>query len=121
MEEEQRKLAEELFFSTPRKPSFAKMLYFGILDTSQIFPFPKVSLEERQKTNDLLQKLDLFLKERVDPVFIDRNSRIPDYVLEGLGALGILGMTIPPEHGGLGMSQYAYCKAAEAIASRCAS
>ena len=52
MDEQQRRLAEELIFSGVKKPSFGKMLYFGLLDSSQIIPFPKVSQEEKQRADD---------------------------------------------------------------------
>lgn len=120
MDEEQRRLAEELLFSGSKKPSFAKMLYFGIFDSSQIFPFPEPSAEDKSQADQLLAKLNTFMDKEIDPVSIDRQSSIPDTVIKGLGELGILGISIPKEYGGLGYSQRVYCLAAEAIASRCA-
>jgi alkylation response protein AidB-like acyl-CoA dehydrogenase len=62
-----------------------------------------------------------FVEEKIDPDWIDRHAEIPLFVIEGLGKLGVLGMTVPKEFGGLGMSQHAYCKVAEVIARRCGS
>lgn len=121
MDEEQRRLAEELLFSGKKKPSFAKMLYFGVLDTTKIFPYPQPTPEEHAATQQLVQQLETFMDKELDPVAIDRNSQIPDAVFQGLGKLGILGMTIAKENGGLGSSQYTYCKVVEAIARRCGS
>ena len=36
-----------------------------------------------------------FLEERVDPLQIEREARIPDDVVDGLKQLGALGMKIP--------------------------
>lgn len=119
MDDQQKKLAEELLFSGTKKPSFAKMLYFGILDTNQIFPYPTISPEEKKHTDEFIDKLNVFLDKELDAKAIDRNASIPDSLIKGLGDLGVLGMTIPPEYGGLGLSQYAYCRAAETIARRC--
>lgn len=121
MEEDQKKLIEELLFSQEKASSFAKSFYFGLFDSKKVFPFPKVSLEERLRTEKLLDKLKIFAKEKIDPVAIDKQAKIPEEVILGLGNLGILSMTIPKEYGGLGMSQYAYCKVAEFLASRCSS
>ncbi len=52
-----------------------------------------------------------FLTEHVDPRQIERDARIPDEVLRGLKDLGALGMKIPEEYGGLGLSQVYYNKA----------
>ncbi|HXK61687.1 MAG TPA: acyl-CoA dehydrogenase family protein [Acidobacteriota bacterium] len=121
MDQEQRKLAEELFFSGPKTTSFAKLLYFGIFDASRVFPYPAPSSDEAERTEELVRNLDCFLQSEVDPDWIDRNATIPDRVIAGLGKLGLMGLTIPKEYGGLGMSQYAYCRAMERVAARCGS
>lgn len=121
MDEEQKKLAEELLFSGKKQPSFAKQLYFGVFDSSNLFPYPKVSAQEEARVNEFLQQLQPFINEKIDPNWIDRNSTIPDAVIQGLGKLGMLGLTIPREYGGLGMSQYGYCRATELLARRCGS
>lgn len=121
MDPQQRKMAEDLLFSEKKNPSLAKMLFFGKLDPAQAFPFPMASEKERQDTEDLLQKVNDFADENINPDQIDRKAEIPSKVMSGLGKLGILGMTIPKELGGLGMSQYAYCRITEALARRCGS
>ncbi len=121
MDEQQKRMAEELLFSEAKQPSFAKALYFGKFDAFQAFPYPKVNQEEYSKTETLLNQLNAFADQHLDPVKIDRQALIPDELIQGLGKLGILGLTIPKEYGGLGMSQYAYCRATEAIARRCGS
>lgn len=121
MDEEQKRLAEELLFSEKKAPSFAKLLYFGIFDSTKVFPYPGTLEKEKSTLEPFFETLKTFVNEKIDPVAIDRNAQIPDEVLKGLGELGILGMTIPKEYGGLGMSQAAYCKATEILAYRCAS
>src|SRR5262249_17250620 len=46
---------------------------------------------------------------------------IPRSVIEGLGKLGVLGMTAPPEFGGRGFSQSGYCRIMEGIGGHCSS
>lgn len=121
MEEDQIRLAEELLFSGKKQPSFAKQFYFGVFDGSKVFPYPTVSKEDETRTAVLIDKLTKFADATLDPDWIDRHANIPDAVIDGLGKLGILGITVPKEFGGLGMPQYTYCKAEEFLASRCAS
>lgn len=121
MDEEQRRLAEELLFTGKKAPSFAKKLFFGIFDASKVMPFPIVSNGERVLVDAYLEKLKTFTDQHLDPIAIDRQATIPDAVLQGLGKLGMLGLTIPTEYGGLGMSQYAYCRTIEFLAARCGS
>ena len=46
---------------------------------------------------------------------IDRDADIPQSVIDGLGKLGVLGMTAPVAQGGRGFSQMGYCKILEVI------
>ncbi|CCB85220.1 acyl-CoA dehydrogenase family member 9,mitochondrial [Parachlamydia acanthamoebae UV-7] len=121
MDNQDREIAEELLFSEKKNPSLAKKLFFGELDPQQVFPFPTVSEEEKKRTEQLLEKVNAFADQNIDPDQIDRKAEIPTKVISGLGQLGVLGMTIPQRYGGLGMTQYAYCKIMESIARRCGS
>lgn len=122
MDKEQERLAEELLFSGTHRPSFAKLLYFGMFDPSKVLPFPKgAEGEEKARETHLLEKLKAFTEEVMDPAAIDKNAMIPDSVMRGLGELGVLGMSVPKEYGGLGFGQSSYCKAVELIARRCGS
>lgn len=118
MDEEQKKLVEELLTSE-ESMGFAKQLFFGKFESTYILPFPQPNQEEKIYTQTLLGKLKEFADEFIDPDKIDRKASIPKEVIKGLGQLGILGMTVPKEFGGLEMSQNAYCQVIEEIASRC--
>jgi acyl-CoA dehydrogenase family member 9 len=121
MDKEQRQFAEDLLFSEKKKPSFAKLLYRGVFDSRHLFPFPTVDAAEQRRTEELVGRLEQFCEKEIDPAAIDRNAQIPQSVISGLGKLGIMGLSIPEKFGGLGMTQYAYCRALEALASHCGS
>lgn len=118
MDEEQKKLAEELL-SSESSMGFAKQLFFGKFESDYVLPFPQPNHEEKIESQALLTKLKEFADEHLNPDTIDRNANIPQEVINGLSQLGILGMTVPKEYGGLEMSQNAYCQIIEEIASRC--
>lgn len=121
MDEEQRRLVEELLFTGQEKPSFAKLLYFGYFDGSMIFPYPQVDEQEKISVDKYIQDLKIFAEQKIDADRIDREAKIPDEVIRGLGRLGVLGMSIPKEYGGLGISQYGYCRVMETLAQKCGS
>jgi acyl-CoA dehydrogenase family member 9 len=121
MDEEEKKLAEELLFSEKKNPSFAKQLFFGRFDSTLVFPYPYPSEEESQNNEAFLKQVTEFSDKNIDPVAIDREARIPKEVIQGLGDLGVLGMTVPKQFSGLGMSQNAYCHVTDRIAERCGS
>jgi alkylation response protein AidB-like acyl-CoA dehydrogenase len=119
--EEQKKQAEELLFSGPQTLGFAKGLFFGHFNGSLLFPYPQLSKEESAVTERAIDEVRRFCNEHIDAAAIDRNARIPDSVVEGLGRLGVLGMTAPTEFGGRGFSQLANTRIMEVIGGHCAS
>ena len=121
MDKEQIRQAEELLFSSPTRPSFAKLLYWGKFDPRCVFPYPVANSREQQRIEELVHDVRIFCQKEIDASAIDREARIPDSVIQGLGRLGILGFSVPEEFGGLGMSQHAYCRVMEELASHCGS
>lgn len=113
--------AEELLFDGPEKEGFVKDLFFGNFRSESVIPFPELPLEAKKRGDEMVEKVKEFCRESIDPVDIDREARIPDSVVKGLGDLGVLGMTIKPEYGGQGMSQTNYCRVMEIIGGHCAS
>ena len=92
-------------------PSFGRELFLGNFRLDLIHPQPATSPEMTAKGEAFLEKLTAFLTERVDPLEIEREAKIPADVVDGLKKLGALGMKIPEEYGGLGLSQVYYNKA----------
>src|SRR5437016_5745710 len=76
---------------------------------------------EKAIVDDAVTKVRKFCTERVDAAAIDRDADIPQSVIDGLGELGVLGMTGSKEYGGFGFSQQAYCKVLEVIGGHCSS
>lgn len=108
MDEQQRRQVEELLFAEKKAPSLAKRLFFGAFENETAFPFPESSAESKRHDDAFIEKVRHFVETEIDPDKIDRKAEIPSSVIRGLGELGVLGMTIPKQHGGLGMSQTAY-------------
>lgn len=121
LQQKQLKQAEELFFSGPQEVGFAKDLFFGRFLQPAILPYPALSDEERAVGDAALARVQEFVRARIDPVAIDRNADIPREVIRGLGEVGVLGATIPPEFGGRGLSQQNYCRIMEVIGGHCSS
>jgi alkylation response protein AidB-like acyl-CoA dehydrogenase len=113
--------AEELLFTGPQALGFAKGLFQGHFVSDWVMPYPRVDEGERPQLEQTLTELRKFLNEDLDPAEIDRQADIPRSVIDGLGRIGVLGMTAPKEYGGHGFSQMANCKILEEIGRRCAS
>jgi alkylation response protein AidB-like acyl-CoA dehydrogenase len=92
-------------------PSFGKGLYLGHFQPELISPQPDMPVEAVEKGERFLAVLRAFLEEHVDPQAIESEGRIPDEVIDGFKAIGALGMKVPEEYGGLGLSQVYYNRA----------
>jgi hypothetical protein len=92
-------------------PSFGKGLFLGDIRLDVIYPQPKLPAEEVAKGEQFLATLRDFLQENVDPDLIERDSKIPEEVIDGLKKIGALGLKIPQRYGGLGLSQVYYNRA----------
>jgi alkylation response protein AidB-like acyl-CoA dehydrogenase len=92
------------------KASYTRQLFTGTIDDEILFPYPRIDPEEDRKVSELLRRLEAFCEAHVDREWIDENERIPDEVVDGLAKLGLFGISIPSEYGGMGLSQSAYCR-----------
>src|ERR1700758_1831470 len=113
--------AEELLFAGPQALGFAKGLFQGHFVSDWVMPYPRIPAAQQTELDDTLRELRHFLDEHLDAAEIDRQADIPRDVIDGLGRVGVLGMTAPKEYGGRGFSQMANCKVLEEIGRRCAS
>src|SRR6267378_3524421 len=113
--------AEELLFAGPQALGFTKGLFQGHFVADWVMPYPRIPATQRVELDETLKELRQFLDRDLDAAEIDRQAEIPRKVIDGLGHVGVLGMTAPMEYGGHGFSQMANCKILEEIGRRCAS
>jgi alkylation response protein AidB-like acyl-CoA dehydrogenase len=113
--------AEELLFAGPQALGFTKGLFQGHFVADWVMPYPRIPATQRVELDETLKELRQFLDEHLDAAEIDRKADLPRSVIDGLGRVGVLGMTAPKEYGGRGFSQIANCKILEEIGRRCAS
>src|SRR3954464_11421892 len=110
-EKEARQVAEDARERDWKLPSFGKELFLGNFKLDLIHPQPKLDPAAVEKGEAFLGKLRTFLLENVDPLQIERDAKIPEEVIDGLKELGALGMKVPEQYGGLGLSQFYYNRA----------
>jgi alkylation response protein AidB-like acyl-CoA dehydrogenase len=110
-EREARQVAEAAREQDWRKPSFAKELFLGRLRLDLIHPHPLPAPDDVERGEAFLAKMRDFCETRVDGRLIERESQIPDEVVNGLKELGAFGMKIDTKYGGQGLTQVYYNKA----------
>lgn len=102
-------------------PSFVGELFMGHLRKNLISPYPTQSAEDKKIGDSLMQKVSDFLKNNLNPDEVDRTGIIPPHVLKGLADMGLFGMKISKEYGGMGLSQTNYGRIVSMVASFCGS
>lgn len=97
--------------------SFMKALFHGVISEEMIFPYPEMKAEERETVRLMLDSIHKFMESSVDSKKIDREHVIPPEVLTGVRQLGLFGLSIPEQYGGLGLTTTAYARVMEEVAA----
>jgi acyl-CoA dehydrogenase family member 9 len=94
-------------------PSLAKGLFLGELHQDLATPYPMLADDERARVGELIRSLYEITDELYDPRAIEEQRWIGDEVIAALGEAGLLGLYVPEEYGGQGLSQTGYCRVSE--------
>jgi len=113
--------AEALLGPEPTSMGFVKNLFWGNLREGLAFPYPDQEARESAECDQLLARLDDYLRTEHPATLIDQDQEIPRWVIDRLFELGVLGMTIPKEFGGLGLGITSYNRVLERIGASCGS
>lgn len=70
---------------------------------------------DQHKVDDFVSRY-FEIVSQYDPLELEHDSRIPDTLMRDLKKLGIFGLTIPTEYGGLGFTTTEYLRVVEAMA-----
>ncbi|XP_004395742.1 PREDICTED: acyl-CoA dehydrogenase family member 9, mitochondrial [Odobenus rosmarus divergens] len=107
--------SRRLLRTSPPSRAFAKELFLGKIEKKEVFPFPEVSQDELNEINQFVGPVEKFFTEEVDSARIDREGKIPKETLEKLKSLGLFGLQVPEEYGGLGLSNTMYARLGEVV------
>ena len=91
--------------------SVAKSLLAGRIVEESLFPYPRLREKDREVLGMVLDAIEQFLRpHREDFKRWDRDAAQPDDFIQGLRDLGLFGLIVPEEHGGLGLSNAGYAR-----------
>ena len=99
----------------PPKPDLelspAKALFCGEIVVASFWPFPQMPGEQRAILDMVLDSVDRFLDDKQDDFRQwDDASEQPEEFIQELRELGLFGLIIPEEYGGIGLSNAAYAR-----------
>lgn len=113
--------AQEMLGPDPATMGFVKNLFWGNFKEHLVLPYPELPPDETARCDQLLAGLDEYLRTEHPHHEIDTKQEIPEWVVQKLFDLGVMGMIIPRELGGGGFSITSYNRALQRIGESCGS
>ncbi len=94
-----------------RDQSAAKSLFVGEILEENLFPYPRIRERDREVLGSIVEAIDGFLADKeADFKTWDRDAHQPEEFIQGLRDMGLFGLIIPEEHGGLELSNGGYAR-----------
>ena len=94
-----------------RDESAAKQLFFGNILEENLFPYPSIRERDREMLGAMTDAIDQFLADKTDDLRqYDRDAEQPPEFIQALRDMGLFGLIIPEEYGGLALSNGAYAR-----------
>ena len=112
---------ETMMGPEPEDMGLMKNMFWGRFREDLVFPYPRESNDERETCDALLEELEDYLENEHPAVEIDQQEYIPEWCIDRLFEMGVMGMIIPKEYGGLGLGVTSYNRVLEMIGRYCAS
>lgn len=89
----------------------AKALYCGEIIQGAFWPFPRMGREQSDILDMVIESVDRFLADKQDDFREwDRTGKQPEEFITELRELGLFGLIIPEEYGGIGLSNAGYSR-----------
>jgi alkylation response protein AidB-like acyl-CoA dehydrogenase len=95
--------------------SVGKSLFFGEILEDQLFPYPEMPREQAELVAPICESIDKFMAT-IDIRKLDRSGEMPNEVVQSLREIGLFGLIVPEEHGGLGLSNTGYARVMQEVA-----
>ena len=114
-------LAEDARQAEWENVSFTAEVFKGSFRWDLLHPFPAQSADDKRIGDEYIEKIRPVIEKFVDPWKIDAEGEYPPEALDAMAAVGLFGMKIPKEYGGLGFSVTNYARVLGFLGSYCAS
>lgn len=91
--------------------SVAKQLFLGNILEENLFPYPEIRARDKEMLGAMTNAIDQFLADKTAALKqYDRDAEQPAEFIQALREMGLFGLIIPEEFGGLELSNGAYAR-----------
>lgn len=99
------------------KESIVGGFFYGEIDERSIFPYPHFTEEQKEMGMAMLDAVDKFAQDNINSEKFDQTGEIPKDVIQGLAELGLCGLAVEEQYGGLQLDYTLYSRVFQQIAS----
>lgn len=85
-------------------------MFFGEVHEDDVFPFPHLTELQKETGKEMCNAVEKYAQQNIDSTKLDREAKIPDEILQGLAGLGLCGLGVGEEFGGLGLDYTLYAR-----------
>ncbi|MCO4792334.1 MAG: acyl-CoA dehydrogenase family protein [Bacteriovoracaceae bacterium] len=111
MSEENNKSNEEKVIN-----SVAAGFFYGEINESAVFPFPNFTDEQKEMALAMNDAVTKFAEDNIDSEKFDEQAFIPEDVVQGLAELGLMGLAVEEQYGGMELDYSLYSRVFSEIA-----
>jgi acyl-CoA dehydrogenase family protein 9 len=97
--------------------SIVGSFFFGEINENLVFPYPHFSDAQVEMAKEMTSAVDQFAKDNINGEKFDKEAHLPKEVIQGLAEMGLLGLGVPEDLGGLGLDYSLYCRVFAQVAS----
>jgi acyl-CoA dehydrogenase family protein 9 len=97
------------------KLSFMRNLFEGVIDEELLLNYPFFSEKNSEEYDMMIESIRQWLKTDVNSDEVDKQEKIPAQCLDAMKEMGLFGLIIPEEYGGLGFNQTQYARLLEVL------
>lgn len=91
--------------------------FYGEVHEECVFPFPHFTAEQKEIAKEFTSAVSKFGEDNIDGEKFDHEAEIPQEVIQGLAELGLCGLGVDEELGGMGLDYSLYSRVFAEIAS----
>lgn len=96
--------------------SIVNGMFFGEIHEEDVFPFPNFSDSQVEMAKEMCNAINKFAEAEIDSVKLDETAVIPDNVTQGLAGLGLFGLAVEENYGGLNLDYTLYARVFQEVA-----
>lgn len=102
---------------TKNMDSVVGSFFYGEIDENSVLPYPKFTSEQVEMAKEMTNAVAKFCESAFDPVKMDEEACIPEEVISGLAALGLCGLAVEEQYGGMELDYSLYSRVFAEVAS----